>query len=577
MEFLKTIARSILKDEIETDKLTISNLNKTIDEMNNEIKNLNDVITNFNYQSEDEKYYETKYPKANITYKRSDKTGDFYIDVRTFIQPNDFMLPVITGANDDEIALNSLKWVMDNIKYTPDKTIIGLDEYWMYPHETYTLKKGDCVAEYEEIYTKDGIKKAKDIRVGDLVLSYDFDNKAFVFKPIVNVWDKGIKKIFRVHFRNGQSIDVTEEHNLLVRNGQSESNYIKQQVKDIDLSRWWKRKVPISVKIPYEIKDIPWLNEDLCLVLGHYLAEGWKWRSQVCSSGYELTDTIIPLLEKNGIPFSEYTNNSGVPCINFLKSEFKDFLKKQKENSFDIHLNEELFHLPENKLKKILEGIFIGDGNYANYPDKRGFNSNKEIVYSTSSEQLARDIQRIGLQIGVSYHIWKQEHHGGLGKEPIYRITFNPESHFLKDHGYKDISEVSISYIEEIEECQTYDWEVQDTHNFVFKNGIISHNCEDGSVLLASIMIKNGIKPWKIRVTAGNVVGGGHCFVVYYCEEAKKWVLLDWCYDPNRKPMKDRPDYKDENRYLDIWFSFNNVSAWGRTADIRKADGLLNK
>jgi len=102
-------------------------------------------------------------------------------------------------------------------------------------------------------------------------------------------------------------------------------------------------------------------------------------------------------------------------------------------------------------------------------------------------------------------------------------------------------------------------------------------DCEDGSVLLASIMIKNGIKPWKIRVTAGNVVGGGHCFVVYYCEEAKKWVLCDWCYDPNRKPMKDRPDYKDENKYLDIWFSFNNVSAWGRTVDIRKADGLLNK
>lgn len=243
-EFFKNIARNILKSDIDNYVSIISDYAAKIVLERETVKELNEKINKLTYVSEDEKYYETKYPTANISYKRNEKTGDFDIDVRKFIQPNDYNLPIITGKDDDEKALNSLKWVINNITYTPDKTIIDMNEYWMFPHETYTLKKGDC---------------------------------------------------------------------------------------------------------------------------------------------------------------------------------------------------------------------------------------------------------------------------------------------------------------------------------------------EDGAILLASIMIKNGIKPWKIRVTAGDVTVGGHAFVVYYSEENKRWILLDWCFWKNIKPIKDRIDYKDEACYKTIWFSFNNTKSWGRNADIRKAGDLLNK
>jgi hypothetical protein len=40
-------------------------------------------------------------------------------------------------------------------------------------------------------------------------VKYDFEKSEYVWKPIINVWDEGVLPVKRVHFRNGQHIDVT--------------------------------------------------------------------------------------------------------------------------------------------------------------------------------------------------------------------------------------------------------------------------------------------------------------------------------------------------------------------------------
>lgn len=108
-------------------------------------------------------------------------------------------------------------------------------------------------------------------------------------------------------------------------------------------------------------------------------------------------------------------------------------------------------------------------------------------------------------------------------------------------------------------------------------------DCEDGSLLLASIMIKNKIPEWKVRVTTGDVDDsqgnkGGHCWVSYYCESEDKWVILDWCYWVSKVPIKDRKNYKEETNYKSCWFSFNNLFSWAKdTKDIPKYEGVSNK
>jgi len=91
-------------------------------------------------------------------------------------------------------------------------------------------------------------------------------------------------------------------------------------------------------------------------------------------------------------------------------------------------------------------------------------------------------------------------------------------------------------------------------------------DCEDGAILLANLMLQAGIPYWKIRLTAGWVKRGkskvGHVYLNYYCEEKDKWVVLDWCYWPNLLKIAQRKPYKEEKRYLDVWFSWNQKYAF---------------
>jgi predicted transglutaminase-like cysteine proteinase len=100
-------------------------------------------------------------------------------------------------------------------------------------------------------------------------------------------------------------------------------------------------------------------------------------------------------------------------------------------------------------------------------------------------------------------------------------------------------------------------------------------DCEDGAILLANIMVKSGIPYWKVRLSAGSVKGGGHCYLTYYCESKDMWVILDWCYWPNQLAIADRKNYKDETNYLDVWFSWNRDYCFSQGTNL-SVNGYLN-
>jgi intein/homing endonuclease len=531
-------------------------------------------------ETEEENFFNSKHEKKKIEYAgRSfpiNPKMNYSIDVRYFLTPAQPIYEIVesnklNAGSNDEKALKCLKWVMHNISYMSDKEVFGSTEYWSTDFETLSTKKGDCVTENEEIITKKGIKKIKDIKKGELVLSYDFEKKEYCYKPVKEIWDKGIKKVKRVHFRNGSTIDVTEEHPLWVRTNQKHSKYEKKYLKDIDLTKWWKRKVPVAKKIPYQSEDSNWLTKNKCFIIGHYIAEGWEEKSHICTSGYDCP-IIAEKLEKEKIPFGEGKNGNGVPIIRFHKSKFKDFLKGILKNSFEINLPNTILNLPEEKLKAFLDGYFLGDGgNLEKYVDKRGFKKSVAFYYSTSSDQLAKDLVLIHLRLGKPIYSWKCKNHKGKGNKPIWRLFFNPNSNFLKDYGYKGLSESSISYIEDIGKQKTKDIQIKDTATFFFRNGICSHNCDSGSILLHNLMVASKIPYYRIRLNAGSVAGGGNAYITYFREHDNQAVVLDWCYWSNTKPVKDRKLHKDERDYYGIWFSSNKKHSFG---EIQTMSGL---
>jgi len=105
-------------------------------------------------------------------------------------------------------------------------------------------------------------------------------------------------------------------------------------------------------------------------------------------------------------------------------------------------------------------------------------------------------------------------------------------------------------------------------------------DCEDGAILLASLLVNAGIPAWRIKVAAGYVQEaptapqGGHAYCIYLAdrpdsEKKMEWVVLDWCYyEDSDLPCEKKALAKNggyNNCYKDTWFTFNTERSWNQT------------
>ena len=89
-------------------------------------------------------------------------------------------------------------------------------------------------------------------------------------------------------------------------------------------------------------------------------------------------------------------------------------------------------------------------------------------------------------------------------------------------------------------------------------------DCEDGAILIYCLLHKIGVPDRLIRIACGDVIGGGHCYVVFRSDEDALEYPVDWCYWYNdsylmRSPYVKRKQY---NYSLTEWFSFNKENVY---------------
>jgi len=94
-------------------------------------------------------------------------------------------------------------------------------------------------------------------------------------------------------------------------------------------------------------------------------------------------------------------------------------------------------------------------------------------------------------------------------------------------------------------------------------------DCEDGAILIANMMLASGIPYWRVRPNAGDVKGGGHCYVTYLREKDNVWYMMDWCYwYYSSKDFKKT--WQDAKNYFGIWFSWNTKYIFAKATLDRK-------
>jgi len=366
-------------------------------------------------------------------------------------------------------------------------------DYWDLPDEVWERGTADCLEENTIILIKDGIKKIKDLKIGDLVLSYNYEKEKYEYKKVAKIWDKRILDGYKIRLTNGHSLIATGDHRFYCRISEDfPKKYEIKSLKNIRLDYWCKRQLHCIHLLPEGDIDV---DKNLAYLYGIYISEGYsrEFSVHIAQDKKDIRTKIENVLNKLNVPYSKSKRDKN-SSYNILKSEIKDKLKDLGTNSFDKKLPLEILNWNKESLRKLIEGMLDGDGtDCTNY--KHNFKNhqikNDLWEYSTSSEQVAKILNVIMRKVYGNCYYYKQLNHQGAGKEPIWRLRFNPYSLSNKREIYKGISTISISrnYLTKVKNKHFYDIEIEDDHNFILADsGVISHNCDGFARLVADVL-----------------------------------------------------------------------------------------
>jgi hypothetical protein len=91
-------------------------------------------------------------------------------------------------------------------------------------------------------------------------------------------------------------------------------------------------------------------------------------------------------------------------------------------------------------------------------------------------------------------------------------------------------------------------------------------DCEDFACLIYAIARHFDVPDYQLRIVAGDVVGGGHCYVAFQDDSNSLEYTIDGCYwyEENVEyiPYCMKEEYYYGNRE---WFSFNQTSGYKNT------------
>jgi DNA polymerase-3 subunit alpha len=256
-----------------------------------------------------------------------------------------------------------------------------------------------CIAKDSQVYLANGLtKNIQDVVVDDYVLSMD-DDGTIVVDRINVVHDNGTRPVYKLTLNNGYTVKATGDHKFLI-NGEWA---MLQSAKENDL-----------IGVPREIHEshLGDYSVNRIKLLGYYLANGRyvssiEWCSKnerllddfrkCCSAAFSddhiheitgLRDVTRYYVVKNSDSEKEYHSPSSF-------GQWLTDLGLRHEDSHDKFIPDFVFSRNNACKSRFLAALFDCDGHIAD----------RHITYKTVSEQLAYDVQRLLLLLGIVSHI----------------------------------------------------------------------------------------------------------------------------------------------------------------------------
>jgi len=475
------------------------------------------------------------------------------MDVRNLIQMGS--LPIIKYAQSiydqykpktkQEVLLAVFKQHAKDFNYILDADKYGsIGDFWSNSEETHMTMSDDCLPEDTLLLREDmELIEIKDINVGEKI--YGMDGK---ITKVKNKWEKGKLKVKKIYLSTGSILEATEDHKIFFIDSKvtTPNNIFVKKVSELREGDVLLRPETLERKFTCD-HDVDFLK-----LIGLYIADGWEIHKGLDfaisgKDGFpkeEQKKWVVCYCEANDIPYKWQER-----YINVKDKELSKMFENFGHGALNKHLTKDLLQLNDDQIEALLEGLKADSAKYGN-----------NNVYGTISRKLATQIRLLTKFLGYNSSLKKYVKHGGLGRNPIYRIR-----PYIKDFYNK--KPVTILKIEDGEAKNVYDIETENNGIYLPEHDIVVHNCESLanhtiSVLLNFKHVKtNGNRiefyPWEAWVQLGFYMNYGHGWVLFWDTKDKCFRVFESTSKYVIKNLSECPKII-KNKEYDMFFMYNN-------------------
>jgi hypothetical protein len=333
-------------------------------------------------------------------------------------------------------------------------------------------------------------RRIGDLKPGDLIMG---DGQ---WTRVTRFWDKGEQDIIEIRLNNGSTLRCTPSHKLFRvpnRNGYAGDRAGAEEVLARDIA------LDDDLLVPGEFAaGVESLAGEQAWMLGAYIADGWVGYSE---------DGLRPIRanlsgldgwrkEVNKVRAEAYYAARGLPTrwaekyLAINDAAEAEYFAACGRRAIDKHVPS--LNFDKATITHLLSGL-AADADV------------RDGVFSTISHELALQLRVMLRMVGQSSHIVRIDDHGGLGKNPIYRVT--PRAVDDNRRRFARVKGISVG-----QRTHTVDIEVEGHRFYLPETDLISHNCDGHALLVAALAAALG---WKVGLRAyGEEDGFSHVYAV---------------------------------------------------------------
>lgn len=355
---------------------------------------------------------------------------------------------------------------------------------------------GDCLPYDTLVLRRDyRLVPLEDVRIGDVIMG---DGR---WTTVLNRWDKGEKDLIAIRLNNGSTLRVTADHRLFrvpkvsaqgTRTPSAQESGPRESAEEVRAGDLRVGDDLLTVEsIPVGCESI---DADEAWLLGAYIADGWSdgqdkdHPTRICISGRdgkpkeEQKRRVQKIAEARGWPTRWHERyiaiNDGQVAQRFAACG-----RRAPQKHIPSGLNYD-----EATIRAILSGLLA---------DAHVRADDGCTTHGTTSRLLAAQLRVMYRMLGQSTSLRRVDAHGGLGANPIYRVTprmpVRANGNVAKQHArVKSITEIGAEPVMDIE---------TDSRCFYLpETDLVVHNCDDQAILLATLLsalgFKVGLRAW---------------------------------------------------------------------------------